>query len=439
MRSRELLQAMFWTGVIWWLAAGKASASPLLQVLVAIGQWAIALALVYWAARSTKRALVDLHRTWRLLGGAASLRGLWLMTKLVYRSPFRYIWYAPGLSFVFPLGIAAMIHFYGSWSLAKIVILTALGFLCGVFIPMVKLAPPIVLWLSSSGYESFRVMKNLMKIVPNGVKTLIDQTSPDVLANYDAHYTAPLQSAAWASPLLLRPGAPHFESVRTRTHLWVRTVLDLLDFSPIVVVDLRFLTPAVLQEIDWVTAPSYAYKALFLVPDGSVVPPEGSDVGKDVLVVNEKILYDVVRRMVREPGSLPRRGDDRWIAEVRDMIDRTKKALTAVLDPTSPEEELERSIRDWDGGQSPEGQTGERARVSSSVDAVLALIARRAPGSSLRLDVFIHGAAAASIGVLDPGGSFRVAESTPDENLSPPRALLCALLRSELGLWKQSE
>ena len=401
----------------------------------------------------TSKGFSSWHRAVQLLGIRAAVHGAGVMLKLRYREPFRYMRAnAPGLSMTFPALLAVVVLSQYGPSLFSISLLVLVALWLGVIWPLIGLVPPVVLWLSASGYDNFRVLKKLQPILPDMVKTLINQASPSISEKYYGHYMRLLavqretargvsKVAAAVGPIFMNPGGPRLESFRTRPGLWKQSVRDLIEVSPIVIIDTRFASGPVEEEVAWMLDPGRSFRAIWLGnPDGSYPALEAvpGDTGRIGLIkCNEKLLYDLVHDMTQSAETLPRRDGIDWARRMEEVTAELDGLLAKIRDKTVPSELLDRLIEEWDRKHAT-GLNGKALmpRVSTSLDAALELVKRHLPVSSLTIIVFTNGTAEVEIGVADHAGEFQVYVSGKEYQLIPARAALEALVKAERGMYE---
>jgi hypothetical protein len=412
----------------------------------------ILVVLIFWGLyRKARIAISSWGRTIRLLGLQRTILSTRVIWKLRYREPFRYMrTNAPGVSMIFPLLLAFLVlsQMGVSWFAVSLLIMAALWL--GVVWPSLGLVPPAIVWLSVSGHENFRILKKLQPIVPDMVKTLIDQASPDVAQNYYAHYMRLLRlreqtalgvsklgsrAARSLAPLFMNPKGPRLESLRTRPGLWKRSVRELIDVAPIVIVDTRFKSDAVLEEVAWMLDPRRSFRAIWLGDSDGTYPGLETVLGnverRGLIKCNEKLLYDIVQEMTHSSETLPRPGGIDWARRVEEMTAELDELLRKVRDKGVDSRHLDQLIWKW-CKRVPDIGT-ELPSVSSSLDAALELIRRRLPDCSLTIRIFTNETAEVEIGVPDRAGQFDIYISNKEDWLSPARAALQALLKAERG------
>jgi len=135
---------------------------------------AVAIGLAVFGVFLGREVVLSWKRSVRLLGPRAALRSIGMMARILYRQPLRYLYFnAPGF---IPLVVFALILLV-TWRadsaaaqhLASSVVpvtIAGLVILISTLISLVTMTPPVIAWLSVSGVEEFRTMKNVQKSVP---------------------------------------------------------------------------------------------------------------------------------------------------------------------------------------------------------------------------------------------------------------------------------
>lgn len=180
------------------------------------------------------------------------------------------------------------------------------------------LVPPTVLVLSSSTDRQVRWALTLKKFTGGRrVVSLLDTGYMAVEPRVGDLWSVTLKRSATLTDVLRTSGAEG----------WEAGVEELIDLSPIVVVDARVCTRALLFEASAALAPRNAHKALFVSEDGGGCPlfegllAEGRvDPRTRVSVVGEGELGPLLAKLVASADALPKPGgfvsDPATIAEV---------------------------------------------------------------------------------------------------------------------------
>jgi len=83
------------------------------------------------------------------------------------------------------------------------------------------------------------------------------------------------------------PTVPRVWSLRTRPNLWAATVLLLIDYAPVVVVDLRYPSQAVWHEAQALAQRALLGKTWFLIRDDGPHPTFADALRPEARLVNE--------------------------------------------------------------------------------------------------------------------------------------------------------
>jgi hypothetical protein len=318
----------------------------------------------------------------------------------------------------------------------------------------------LVLFLGASQYEEFRVMKRVHVVARCYVVTLVDQASTSVLQHYDEHYAniranMPAGAArtiltAWAPHA--DPSAPRVESLRTRTALWRRTVRDLVDHVPIVLLDARNTGRQLQQEALWMLGPERCARALFISGDDGSAPlfvelqRLGLTVSSgDVRLRPEDQACAELQQVVRQPqvglhpAARPIATDRLAHAEQewQQMGHRCEDLLERIRGGVDPDPALDAALCELGGSLVEDQQRFQGWPLTASLDATLvfanAVLRCRRGENSFRIEIGTNGIARASIGVQNRPGNMVVFETRQGDVLTPHRAVLDALLQALLA------
>jgi hypothetical protein len=168
------------------------------------------------------------------------------------------------------------------------------------------LVPPTTLVFSSSTDKQLRWALSLKRFI-GGRR---------VISLLDTGYMTikPSVSGIW-SIMLRRSGSLTDVLRMSDTDNWQAGVIELIEISPIVIVDTRVCTQALMFEASTVLTPQYAYKAIFVSDENGACPvlerllDEGK-VSSDhlVSVVKEDALGPLLQRLVTSRDALPKPG-----------------------------------------------------------------------------------------------------------------------------------
>jgi hypothetical protein len=198
------------------------------------------------------------------------------------------------IEFYRPLG-AYLAHF-------PISALALIGVLCLTLFPV----PPIAVVFSSSTDKQLRWALSLKRFT----------AGRRVISLLDTGYLAvkPRLSDAWLITII-RSGSLTDVLRTSNPNRWQSVVRELIEISPIIIVDTRVCTPALLFEASSVLTSEYAYKAIFIRADDGTSPvlerllSEGR-VAADfrVRIVKESELGELLRQLVPSRDTLPKQG-----------------------------------------------------------------------------------------------------------------------------------
>jgi hypothetical protein len=124
------------------------------------------------------------------------------------------------------------------------------------------IAPPTWLFLGTSQFASFAAFHKLRNSWRQNGLTLLDRVGKE-----GADFYFVQKQSQRLSSMFFNPAAPRVWSLRTRPEMWENSVLLLMDYVPVVVVDVRGESEIVRQELEWLAKPGRIDKAWFLVAD----------------------------------------------------------------------------------------------------------------------------------------------------------------------------
>jgi len=373
----------------------------------------------------------------RLLGFRTAVAGVPRMTRIRYRAPLlwrgRLTQQAVGMHEFLVLGLG-----WGAWAAKSSRRRPpAAGLLASAAVLAARshfVRTPTILYLGASTSANFRLFKLIQANGPALVLSALDHSHPNVLAGrplnqYDsqmAEYFRALPNYDIAQPTTLR----------TRDGEWERTVRELMDMVPLIVLDLQIPAAHVVQEVEWITEGGYAHKTILVAADDSIDTATAdaygfaaitSDITACLRLLTELTARRVrlpVKRMAAPPPEAPPLVRADLLAERRTDLRRAYAALVADEDPDADLDEALGRLFDTEVERVPGG-------LSASVDCVLELLARWKRPVSLAMHVDRHGRADAEIGQR-VNGTFLVSASGPRRAPSAPRAALAALVAAEL-------
>jgi len=234
-----------------------------------------ACAAIAWFAGLMVYVTIRNYRTCvRELGVRHTLRGMAMMILLRLRQPrHEFFRITPVVSDMFPLAICVFLYeivpirgFAAPLALlaASVQIATSLD----------RVRPPTWFYLGASDYEAFWVFDDLRRNWDVTALCLLDRGGEEGWKFYLAEQERWQKEGRGYARAFFNPRAPRIWNVRTRPDMWEHTVLLLIDYTPLIVVDLRRPSPYLLQEVKWLTEPSRIGKTLFLYDEREGLLPE---------------------------------------------------------------------------------------------------------------------------------------------------------------------
>jgi hypothetical protein len=227
-----------WPPLRGWSAAidlGITGGGPIIPVWLVWGVLLPVCSWLAWAAYSGWRQTADCYaKAIRMLGFKRTVHGVLLMSIVRLRLPRRDLFLqSPIFSWAPILALCVFLHVEIEQTALRWLIPGSL--LC-FFLPMwlTIIAPPAWLFLGKSDFQSFAAFYTMRGTWRQHGLTLLDRIGKEGTLFYDAWRQSIRQ------PLIFfDPSAPRVWSLRTRPQLWEHTVLLLMDFVLVVVVDLR--------------------------------------------------------------------------------------------------------------------------------------------------------------------------------------------------------
>jgi hypothetical protein len=392
-----------------------------------------------------------------LLGLGEALKVGWRFARIRHRQTLRAMMLTAPAFTVLPAVIGVTYLCLGwNGSLADpSLYLNAVNIAISLSLLLMGTSPPVSLFLGSSQYGGFLAMKHI-HVQGCPIVSLVDQASRNVLQQYDRHYGAIIESmppvsrgiAKTAAPFV-DPRAPRFDSIRTRTSQWQRTVLELMDHLPILVLDARDSGRQIQREALWALAPGRRHKVLFLADDENSRPPLMSRLaalgltldGRNLRIFTEQHACETIRAMIQS-GDLARQSAGFAEAPPIDADTDLERAQEKLTEMESIYNDLLARARsgsgpdralDADLARLRPAAGGDAPPFTSSLDAALDLArsllkVRAGEQHSYRIDIMTDDTGYVSIGVQDRPGNLRVFESDASDRVSPPRSVLIALL-----------
>jgi hypothetical protein len=234
-----------------------------------------ACAAVAWFAGRSVYATIRNYRTCvRELGAGHTLRGVAMMTLLRFRQPrYEFFKITPVIADMFPLAICVVLYEIVPIR-AFAAPLALLAASAEVAMSLDRVRPPTWFYLGTSEYEAFWVFDDLRHNWDLTALCLLDRGGEAGWKFYLAEQERWEKEGRGYARAFFNPRAPRIWNVRTRPDMWEHTVLLLIDYAPLIVIDLRQPSPNVLQEVRWLTEPSRISKTLFLYDEREGLLPE---------------------------------------------------------------------------------------------------------------------------------------------------------------------
>ncbi len=168
------------------------------------------------------------------------------------------------------------------------------------------LLPPTALVLSSSTDKQLRWALGLKKFT-GGRR---------VVSLLDTEFMKPQRSISDVWSITLRRSSALTDVLRmSNTSGWQAGVRELIELSPIVILDTRVCTPAILFEASLLLTSEYAYKTIFMTEDDNACPVlerlvDEKRISSECLisVIKESELGALLKRLLASRDSLPKPG-----------------------------------------------------------------------------------------------------------------------------------
>ena len=249
----------------------------------------VAVIMVWTNFSMIRHATINYTNALQLLGFKRTVVGVLLMSFLRLRQPRRdFFFQAPIISWIPWLAMCVILHVVIPTPVLNWLVPAAL--LCWtVPIALDMIVPPTWLFLGKSDFASFAAFDTMRRCWRQHGLTLLNRVGAEGFH----FYVAQRRSRRWSS-LFFDPAAPRVWSLRTRGEMWQHTVLLLMDYALVVVVDMRGDSDIVRDELCWLAMPSRAEKAWYLVSDdghGAVLVPEHVDISNRSRLVTEEMLF----------------------------------------------------------------------------------------------------------------------------------------------------
>jgi hypothetical protein len=282
-----------WPHLRGWTASleldAPARGSPFLPAWLTWGVLLPLCLLLAWTAPSQwRQAAINYTNAFRLLRFKRTVHGVLLMSLLRLRLPRKdFFVQSPVFSWLPPLALCVFLHVTIEQPVLRWVIpAVPLCWLVPMWLDLI--VPPTWLFLGKSDFESFAAFDMMRRTWRQHGLTLLDRVGPQGAEFYGAWRQAQRMPA-----IFFDPSAPRTWSLRTRPQLWEHTVLVLMDFVLVVVVDVRADSDIVRAELSWLAKPGRIEKAWYLVASdehGAAVHPRDVFIPIRSRIVTERML-----------------------------------------------------------------------------------------------------------------------------------------------------
>ncbi len=244
-----------------------------------------------WGVYSHARNVCTLYRVWRkvitLLGYRTALRISGAKLRLKLQGPILQILIeVPPISQIGILALAFL--FYSFWNGHSLD-----PWLCGAmyFVPfalfsfIIFFLPPAVIFLSASDDKALRLWRLLIYEIDSFIISFVAEA-----------------------------GSPEIDQVRTRNANWHEPVQRMINYLPLIVIDTRIVTSALLQELQWLIKAEDVYKTIFVTTDDGRSPlldcwrPDWKSFSDTLICVPAREVAEVLRALTATRESLPRPG-----------------------------------------------------------------------------------------------------------------------------------
>jgi hypothetical protein len=371
----------------------------------------------------------DIH----VMGLRTALANIGLMVRIRYRAPLRRKWlpsrHAVGIYDLVLLVLAVPWLILSRWPLPSA--LLALTSFLASRLDFVR--TPEVLYLGASSAPNFSLFKLIQSNGPGLILSAIDHAHPDVMRGRPiSRYAGPLAAYFQALPGYAGPQAT---TLRTREGEWERTVRELMDVAPLVVLDMQLPVPHVLRELSWIISSDYTYKTILVTTEDSIVASTLEGVGFCSVATGARACLHQLRQLTRNRATIPARPKPKSacsspaVTLLEDALAHRRSDLRHVCDALARGDDhgpdLDRDIVRLFGTEQPS------ARLTTSLDRVLGLAADCRQPMSLSIHVDLDGRADCEVG-RRINEAFVVIPSRKNMSAPPPRSLLAAIVASEL-------
>jgi hypothetical protein len=156
-----------------------------------------------------------------------------------------------------------------------------------------KLRPPTLLFLGASEDDSFRAFVLLKDIWGPVAVTFLNRENDAGRRLYD------IQRAVWERQgriprgVFYDPTIPRVWSLRTRPSLWAHSVRLLINYVPVIVIDVRQPSDYVRAEVEWLADPTKVAKTWFLVAGNTPDPMFSGLIPPGARLITEEALLEM--------------------------------------------------------------------------------------------------------------------------------------------------
>lgn len=304
--------------------------------------------------------------------------------------------------------------------------------------------PPCLLYLGVSEpgqFKSFRYLASSRRWL---AMSALDQGDPSIGGGDTASgsfFLGLLPDSILGVPLGVLFQRRRLESIRTSDDVWESAIRRLIEFVPLIVVDLRSHSAIVSNEFVWALDAGAASRLVAITRDDGVTSLDfdleslGLELSSIVKVATEDELNGVVATLldhlptkIGAPAEKVKpRASVQLINAICNATEKKRALLDRLVRSQGTDRTIDREISEWAGGSS----SSVPPYTSSLADAI-GLLHRRLDKCSYTIHTGRDKTAWADVGVQPIAGSFRVSVSgEPVDHAA--KAILAAVLNAELG------
>ncbi len=199
------------------------------------------------AGRAIGSGILSWHHDIHVMGLRTVVRNAALMVRIRYRAPLHDNKWLPSRHAVglYDLGLILNLPMWLLYRRSPPSALLAVASVLATRLEFVR--TPEILYLGASSAPNFSLFKLIQANGPGLVLSAIDHAHPDVMKGRPLNrHKGPLAAYLRALPAYDRPQPT---TLRTREDEWERTVRELMDTAPILVLDMQLPVPHVLSEL----------------------------------------------------------------------------------------------------------------------------------------------------------------------------------------------